>query len=159
MRRIDDLSDWIDRSEHIRYSRECNEFRTTTKQSVQRLDVQMKVVSYAEPPNDRPGSLGKLLPWYDIRVMLHLRKQDLVARPQIRIAPTAGNQVDRSGRARSENHLLRRVGLDPTGKHFARLLHGLGGLGGQLVTAAMHVGIMRSIDTIHGIEDRSRTLR
>ena len=159
MRRIDDLSDWIDRSEDIRYSRQCHEFRTPTEQSVQRLDVQLKVVPYAEPANDRPGSLGELLPWHDIRVMLHLRKEYLIARPQIRIAPTAGYQVDRSGRARSENHLLRRVGLDPTGEHFSRLLHGLGGLGGQLMTAAMHVGIMRAIHAIHGIEDRRRALR
>ena len=51
----------------------------------------------------RPAALGKLLPGDEIRVMLHLGEQDLVARLDVRVAPAPRHGIDARGGPVGEN--------------------------------------------------------
>ena len=91
--------------------------------------------------------------------MLHLSEQDLVARLDVRIAPTPRHRIDARGRSVGENALLGLGGIDEAADGFPGLVEQFVGLLGQLVNAAMHVRIVFFVATDDGLDDLARMLR
>ena len=77
--------------------------------------------------------------------MLHLGDDDFIA-GRAHLAERVGYQIDRLGRTASENDLPFGRRIEKTAHIAARALKGLGGLVGQGVQPAMHIGIGGSID-------------
>ena len=92
-------------------------------------------------------------------MMLHLGEQDLVARPDVRISPAPRHGVDARSRSVGENALLGLRGIDERADRFPGLVEQLVRLLGQLVNAAMHVGIVLFVATDDRLDDLARMLR
>ena len=110
-------------------------------------------------PQHGAAALGKLLPGDKIRVMLHLSEQDLIARLDVRVAPAPRDGIDARRCPIGENALLGLRGVDEGADRFPGLVEQFVGLLGQLVDAAMHVGIMLFVATDDRLDDLARVLR
>ena len=78
-----------------------------------------------------------LLPGNQVRVMLHLRQQDLVPPAEEFASPGLGDEVDRHRRSRREENLLRLGGADEVADLGPRGLQLLVDVSRQLVIAAV----------------------
>ena len=96
----------IDRAQHVRDGRDGHQLRARAEQLVQRVQSQQAVVGQWGCGEHGPASLGQLLPGHEVRVVLHLGEQNLVAGAHVGVAPTACHQVDACGRAVGEDDLL-----------------------------------------------------
>ncbi len=82
------------------------------------LDVEGAVVAHGDVPQGRTGAGGELLPRDEVRVVLELGRDDLVAGPQgvwrggsathaeARVAERVGDEVERLGRVAREHDLV-----------------------------------------------------
>ena len=129
------------------------------EQRIERVQAEQAVVGQGNVPQHGPAALGKLLPGDEIRVMLHLGEQDLVARLDVRIAPAPRHGIDARGRPVGENALLALGGIDERADRFPGLVEQLVRLLGQLVNAAMHVGIVLFVATDDRLDDLAGMLR
>ena len=96
--------------------------------------------STAQVAQPRAALLAEELPGDDVRVVLHLGDEHLVALAHVLAAPGVGDQVDRLGHVAGEDRgagLPAHEGGDP----LARALEQLGGLARQRVDAAVDVGV------------------
>jgi hypothetical protein len=99
------------------------------------------------------------LPRYDVRVVLDIADDDLVAGLQVRRPPALGYQVDRLGGAAQE-HDLALVGRIEKPPHLlARRLEMVGRALAQLVDAAMHIGVVAAVELGDAVDDLARLLR
>ena len=90
--------------------------------------------------------LGQHHPRHDVGVVLHLRQQHGVARPQVGPAPRVGHQVERLGGVLGEDDLVGRIGsADEAPGHHAGPLVERRRLLGRGVDAAVHVGVGRLV--------------
>ena len=91
------------------------------------------------------GAGRQQLPGHQVAVMLHHREQHLVAGAQVGLTPGAGHQVDRLAGIAGV-HDLAGTGRPHEGRHLlAGMLKALGGAGAELVSAAMHVGVVVAV--------------
>ena len=90
----------------------------------------------------RAGLLADHLPRHEVRVVLHLGDEHLVARPQPRPRVRLRHEVDRLGRPAHEHDLARRGGVEEAAHRLARRLVGGGRLLGERVHAAVHVRVV-----------------
>ena len=73
--------------------------------------------------------------------------------------PTTGDQVERLGGVLGEDHLVGTWGVDEPRTPWPGALVGVGGLGGQLVGAAVDRRVRRLHEPRHRVDDRPRLLR
>ena len=99
------------------------------------------------------------MPRHDVGVVLHDRNDDLVALADIRLTPGRRHQVDRLGGAAGENDLLAATGVEELCDPLAAALIALGRDVGEVMQAAMHVGVFAGIGLHHAVEHRLRLLR
>ena len=102
-------------------------------------------------------SHGTMLAWCSISVSTHRRRPPRrFARPQ-----DVGDQVERLGRVLGEDDLVGRVGGadEPPGRPGAPARTRRGGLLGDGVDAAVHVGVRRLVVARHGVDDDLRLQR
>ena len=92
-------------------------------------------------------------------MVLHLAHDDIVARPQERIAPCVGHRVERCRRPRREDHLLAVRGADKGADTVARRFVTLRRLLGQTMYAAVDIGIQLPMQVIDRIDHATRLLR
>src|ERR1700740_3778900 len=64
---------------------------------------------------------GDNLPRDDIGVMFHLREQNAVTRLELVSSPGRGDQINRFGRASSENDRFHFLGVQETGNPLSRI--------------------------------------
>jgi len=101
----------------------------------------------------RADALAEHLPRNDVRVVLEGADEDLVARFEMRLGPTACHQVDGLGGVAQHHDLSRVGGAEEVADFFACVLVALGRLGGEPVDPPMNVGVARAIEVIHRLED------
>ena len=114
---LDDLSNRVHRAERVRNRHDRNQLRSFGKQFVERPHVEPATVcpfvrNQRDMPQHGPRALTNLLPRHEIRVMLHHRRKDFVARLEVRFPPTASHQIDCRRRALRKNHLVRMLSVD-----------------------------------------------
>jgi hypothetical protein len=104
-------------------------------------------------------ALAEKVPGHDVRVVLHDREHDLVARLDALAAKRIGDEVDRLGGVARENDFLVPGGIEERAHLFARALIGLGRGIGEVVQAAMHIGIFGGVGALDAVEHGARLLR
>ena len=154
-----DFGHGVDRAQYVGYRRNGDEFGPLGEQRVERVQAKQAVVGEGNVPQHRAAALGKLLPGDEVRVMLHLGEQDLIARLDVRIAPTPRDGVDARGCPIGKDALLALRGVDERADRLPGLVEQLVRLLGQLVNAAMHVGVMLFVATDDRLDDLAGMLR
>ena len=106
----------VDRAEHVGLVGERDDLGVVVDQFVDVRQIEPAVVGDAEPAQRRAGALGDLLPRHQVRVVLHLGHDDLVAgaEPEAlglrarrgRVAHRVGDQVDALGGVLGEHQLV-----------------------------------------------------
>ena len=111
--------------------------------------------------HDQPDAdaVAQQLPGHDVRVVLELADQYLVAGFEEGRAPALGDEVDALGRAAHEDDLARVGGVQKRPHLLARLLEQLGRAGAQPIDAAMHIGVIGAVVIRDPVDDRARFLR
>ncbi len=72
---------------------------------VEEVEPELAVVVHRQHAEDRPGALCGRLPRHEVRVVLELRREDDVTRPQVVGTPGVGDEVQRLGRIAHEDDL------------------------------------------------------
>ena len=98
-------------------------------------------------------TLAQEMPGHDVGVVLHDGQHDLVARLDALAAESLGDEIDRLGRAAGEDDLFGRRGVEEGAHLFARALVALGRRIGEIMQAAMNIGVFGRI----GLLQRSST--
>ncbi len=106
----------------------------------------------------RAGLCREELPGHDVRVVLELRDDDLVARREPRAAMGLRDEVDRLGRPAHEHDLGDGGGVHEAPHLLARTLVERGRLLRQRVHAAVHVGMVRAGVPGHRVDHRGGLL-
>src|SRR5687768_13322512 len=99
------------------------------------------------------------MPGDEIGMMLHRGDENLVARFDVRITPTAGHQVDAGGAARSEDDFACVPRANESSDFLARFLVLLGTAFAKRVDAAVDVGIIALVNSAKHLDDLPRPLR
>ena len=110
-------------------------------------------------PELRPRLLAEELPRDQVRVVLHLGEEDLVAFVDVLFRPREPNEVDRLGRATGEDDRTRAGSADVTTAGIARTLVRLGCDLAELVDAAMDVRVLGFVEVDDPVDDLTRFLR
>ena len=97
------------------------------------------------------GGFGHALPGHQVGVMLSHRDDDFIALMQKVHAVAVGHQIQRLGGVLGKDDLVI-LGVKELGYGVASTLVGIGGTHGQLVHAAMGVGVILIIVVHHGVQ-------
>ena len=122
VREPDDLRDGIDRAEHVRHVRHRHDPGPVVQQPLVLVEAQLAGVRHRDHTQACALLLAEDLPRHDVRVMLHLGDDDLVAGADVRAAVGLGDEVDGLGRAADEDDLLRVGRVEEPPDRFARRL-------------------------------------
>ena len=136
----------IDRAKRVGNPCESEDFHPSAEQRVEGLLIESAIVVAGNHLEGGSGSLAEHLPRDDVRMMFQGGNEHFVARPDAaREGEDVGHQIDAGGGAGSEDHLVAGCRVQVLRHRFARVFKRLGGGAGQLVGAAVDVGIDRLI--------------
>ena len=111
------------------------------EQLLEFVDQEIAFVVDRRPFDHRALALAQEMPGHDVGVMLHDREHDLVARLDALAPERVGDQVDGLGGVAGEDDLFRARRIEEGADVLARALIGFGRGIGEVMQAAMHVGI------------------
>ena len=106
-----------------------------------------------------PWRSRREMPRHDIGVVLHDREHDLVPGFDALASERVGDEIDGLGGVAGKDDLFLAGGIEEGGDFVARILVGLGRLVGEIMQAAMHIGILRGVNLVQTIEHGARLLR
>ena len=151
--------DRIDRAQDVAHMGQTDETCALGDILVEQVDAQPPVVGNGQMPDHNASLHGLHLPRHDVRVVLHVGNQHLVARLHLRLAEGSRHKVDGLRRAASEDNLVGATGVDELTDALAGRLVQLGSFLRKVMHAAMHVGVDVQILVAHSIEHGERLLR
>ena len=134
-------------------------FVRSVSKRVERVEDQQAVVGDRNVLEDGAGPLGQLLPGHEVGVVLHRGDEDFVAGSDVRIAPTAGHQVDAGGRAGREDDFAGISAPMKARDFFAGFLVLLGAALAERVDAAVDVGVIALVHAAEHLDHLPRPLR
>ena len=137
-----DLEDRVDRAEHVGDVGDRDELGPLADQRLELVEKELASVADRCNPQLCASPLADHLPGDDVRVVLHLGDEDLVALAEMGRAIGLGNQVDRPGGAGGKDDLLTLGGVEEALRFDASALVGLGRALGEVVHAPVHVGVV-----------------
>ena len=147
-----DLGHRVDRAEHVRDVRDRHELHAPLgEHRVELVERQLVRVGEREVAQLRAGLLAEDLPRHDVRVVLHLRDEHLVALADVLAAPRVGHEVDRLGGVAREDR-AGRVPVHERGDPRAGRLERVGGLARQLVHAAVDRRVRLALEAVHRLD-------
>src|ERR1035438_10025289 len=163
-----DLRDRRQGAGHIGLAGQGHDLGARVDQLVEGAEIQPALRGHRDPAQRGPGAQAELLPWHQVRVVLHFGDQHLVTRADPeplggracggRVAHRVGDQVDRLGRVLGE-HDLARIRADE-GRHLeARALVGVGGFLTEQVGAPVRGRVVPLVELTLGVENLPRLLR
>ncbi len=147
----------VEGAQHIRHLGDGDDLGLRRQHVFEGRHIERTVVEDGDIAQDAALALAQHVPGHDIGVVLHLGGQDLIAGLQP-LAPGPGDQVDGLGRRLGEDDLID-GGADKAGHGLAAGLVGVGGLIGQAMQAAMHIGVGMAHGVRHGLDHRFGLLR
>ena len=156
---VHDLLDRVDRAEHVRHVRDRHELDPALgEHRVELVERELAGLVDAQVAQLGPGLLAEELPGDDVRVVLHVGDEHLVALAHVLPAPRVGDQVDRLGHVAGED---RGGGLptDERGDPLARPLEQVGGLAGKRIDAAVDVRVRVAVVGVDRSDHLARLLR
>ena len=159
VRRLHDRTQIGPCAERVGCLRDGYHARAAVDQSVESFGHQPSRIVEGQHPQFGPLAQRDRLPRNEVRMVLHLAHDDIVARPQERIAPCVGHRVERCRRPRREDHLLAVRGADKGADTVARRFVTLRRLLGQTMYAAVDIGVQLQVQVIDRIDHATRLLR
>ncbi len=157
MRPAGHLGHGVDRAEHVRHVRERRHAGARREQPVEARHVEVRAVEHRHGHEARAAVAAGHLPRDEVRVVLHLGDENLVARLQG--APDRlGHQVHALGGAAREDHFLPRGRADERPHGVARPLVQLRRLLAERVDGPVHVGVALLVVARHRLQHRRRLL-
>ena len=155
---LDDLRDGVDRAEHVRDVGERHEPRPPREEALERLEVERPLVGHGHVPEAELPLAGEQDPGHQVRVVLHLRQEDLVPRDERAPRPRVDDDVDRLRRPLREDDLLALPRPEKRPHPVPGALVELRRLLAQRVDRAVDVGVRPLVEEAHRVEDRPRLL-
>src|SRR5665213_1806139 len=147
-----------DRADRVRDVRQRDQLHAV-EQVVEPVQDQHAVRVGRDEAQHRTGLRGEQLPGNEVRVVLELRGQDRVARPEVRQAPRERDEVDRLGRVARPDDLFGVRGVDEARDLGARVLELLGRARAKLVDAAVDVRVVVLVVVDERVDHGLRLLR
>ena len=151
------LDDGVDGAEDVAHMREGHDSRARREQSVEGRQVEVSAVEHGHREEAGAPVPAEHLPRDEIRVMLHLGDDDLVAGHE-GAADRLSHQVHALGGASREDDFLARGRTDESAHGVARALVQLRRLLAERVDGAVHVGVAPLVVAGHRLQDRGRLL-
>ena len=133
--------------------------RAWPEQLLEILQIDGAIWREVDQADTRASLQRDALPGHEIGVMLQGGGQDLVARLQVRAAPTRRDQVQAFGGVAHEDELVRVIGTNEASDTFTRRFVQIGRFNAEGVHAAVHVGVRIRIEVDQRINDLTRLLR
>ena len=124
------------------------------QQLLEFLDEEVAVVVDRRPFDHGAAAFAMEMPGHDIGMMLEDREHDLVALADHHAAEGLRHQVDGLGGIAGEDDLVLGRRVDEPADTFARILESLGRGIGEIVQAAMDIGIVLVHRLAHALEHR-----
>ena len=152
------LGGGVDRAEGVGDVREGDELGARGQQALEGDKVDFAARRDGRHDDLGAGAFGDHLPRHDVRMMLEVREQDLVAGFQVRPAPAFGDEVDALGGAADEDAAAGVLQAEELRHGHAGGLIGGRGLLAQEVHAAVDVGVLLGVIASEGPDDRQRLL-
>ena len=159
MRKLNDFLYRHDGAERIRHLRDRHHFGARAEQLLEFANEEVAVIIDRRPFDHRAETLAEEVPRDDIGMVLHDREHDLVAFPQPHAAEARRDEIDRLGGVLGEDNFFLGAGIDEGSRRLARAFVSLRRLIGEIMQAAMHIGILRRIGAGQAIENLGRLLR
>ena len=145
-------------TQHVGCLRDGDQFRPTVEQFRQSFHHQPSRIVERQHTYLHATAAADQLPGDDVGVVFHLRHHDVVARPESEFAVAVRHGIHGGRRPRSKDYLLTRGGPDKRAYPFAGLLEQFGHLPGEVMHAAVHIGIHLLIQPAFAIDDTPRLL-
>ena len=155
----DDVLDRRHRAQHIGHLGDGDDLRALGQRALERIQRERAVVGDIDPFQHRALAFAMEMPGHDIGMMLHHGKHDFIALPDMGDAEAGGDQVDRLRRRARKNDLVVRGRIEKPAHGFARRLVSLGRRVGQIMQAAMHIGVFVLVSVRQAFDHRPRLLR
>ncbi len=115
VRHLGHLLDRVDGAQRVRDVGERHELWLEPEQDLEHVEAQDAVVGDRDELEVAVDLLDEELPRHEVRVVLHLGQDDLVAPADVPPAPAVGDEVDRLGRVAGEHDLVAVGGVDEPG--------------------------------------------
>ena len=158
MRQADDIGDRGDRAERVRNVGDRYQLGSRGQEISEALEKEVSLVIDRRHLQHDLFFVAQQLPGHDVRVVLELRKDDLVAGLQHLAAERRSHEVDRLRCSPDEDDLGRAPGIDKVGDLAARRFERLGRSLAQRVDATVHIRVVQFIRVSHRIQDKARLL-
>ena len=139
--------------------RERDHLGARRQELLELVDQEIAVVVDRRPFDHGALPLAQEVPGHDVGMVLHDREHDLVALLQSLAAEGVGDEIDRLGGVAGEDDLFRPSGIEERTHLLARAFVGLGRGIGEVMQAAMHIGVFVRVGVLDAIEHRLRLLR
>ena len=146
-------------AEHVRHVGDRDHSGARGEQLLEFVDEEIALVVDRRPLDHRALALAQEMPRHDVGMVLHDREHDLVAGLDALAAERVGDQIDRLGGVSGEDDLFLALGIEKGAHLLARALVGIGRGVGEVMQAAMHVGIFGGIGVLEALEHCLRLLR
>ncbi len=153
------LDHGVDGAQRVGHVGEGDQLRLEPEEHLEHVLTEHAVVGDRDELEVRVLLLGQDLPRDQVRVVLHLGEDDHVAPADVAPAPRVGDEVDRLGGVPGPDDLAGVRDADQTGDLAASTLVGSRGALGQLVDAAMDVGVVAAVVGVDRLDDHARLLR
>src|SRR5215204_720690 len=154
-----DLLDRVDRAQRVRDVADADELRPLAQQGVELFEYQLAAVVHRDDAQTRALLLAEHLPRHEVRVVLHLGDDYLVALAH-ELAPVAvHDEVDALRHPAHEDALARLARVDEAAHLLARALVSRGGALAQVVDAAVDVRVLLAQVLRAPLDDDARHLR
>ena len=154
-----DFLDRHERAEHVRHVRDGDHLGARRQKLLEFVDEKMALIVDRRPFDHRALTLAQEMPRHDVGMVLHDREHDLVAGLDALAPERIGDEIDRLRRIAGEDDLFLAPGIEKGRDFLARALVSFGRLVGQIMQAAMHVGVLRRVGLVEPIEHGARLLR
>ncbi len=159
VRGVDQLAQRRDRAERVRHAGDGQDLRPLGEERAQVGQVELAVVRERDVLQGGARDGDGHLPRHDVRVVLHLGEQHLIALAQELAAPSLRDQVHRLRGSAREHDRLGPRGAEEPGEVRASALEELGGLLAQHVEASMRVRVVVRVEVGHRVDHLLRLLR
>ena len=147
------------RAEHVGHVGDRNHLGARRQQLLEFVDEEIALVVDRRPFDHRAVALAQEMPRHDVGMVLHDREHDLVARLDPLARERVGDEIDRLGGVAGEDDLFGARRIEERPHLLARALVAFGRGIGEIMQAAMHVGIFRRVGLLDAVEHRLRLLR
>ena len=146
-------------AEHVGHVGDRHHLGARRQKLLELVDEEIALLVHRRPLDHRAMALAQEMPRHDVGMVLHDREHDLVAGLDALAPERIGDEVDRLGGVAGEDDLLGPRRVEERPHLLARALVAFGRRIGEVMQAAMHVGVFRRIGLLDAVEHRLRLLR